>query len=321
MAATSPASSGPIQPAHPPAGSGDARRRSTCVIPASYGRAVITLAATPLGNLRDASERLRELLQTADVIAAEDTRRVRRLAADLGVTLRGKVISYFDGNERSRTTELIDAAQRGAQVLVLTDAGMPTVSDPGYRIVRAAIDHQVPLTCVPGPSAVLTALALSGLPTDRFSFEGFLPRKAGERAKCLSALRTDERTMVFFEAPHRLADTLEAMVEAFGADRAVAVCREMTKTYEQVVRGSLVEALDWAKDGVLGEITLVVAGADQETRRRDLGLVTESDWVQAVRDAVAQGTDQRTAISEVAEAAQVGRRAVYEAVIKAKREP
>jgi 16S rRNA (cytidine1402-2'-O)-methyltransferase len=282
---------------------------------------VIILAGTPLGNPQDASDRLRHLLETADVVAAEDTRRVRRLAADLEVTIQGRVVSYFDGNERARTDELIKAAQNGANVLVLTDAGMPTVSDPGYRIVRAAIDQEVPLTCVPGPSAVLTALAISGLPTDRFSFEGFLPRKPGERARALAQLRTSDRTMVFFEAPHRLLDSLSAMVDAFGADRAIAVCRELTKTYEEVVRGSLADAVTWAANGVLGEVTLVLAGADAAGRRRELGLVDEADWVAAVHDAVAEGVDQRAAISDVAEAAQVGRRAVYEAVIKAKREP
>jgi 16S rRNA (cytidine1402-2'-O)-methyltransferase len=282
---------------------------------------VIILAGTPLGNPGDASERLRELLGSVDVVAAEDTRRVRRLASDLGVTITGRIVSYFDGNERTRTDELIDAAQRGASILVLSDAGMPTVSDPGYRIVRAAIDHDIPLTCVPGPSAVLTALALAGLPTDRFCFEGFLPRKAGERARALAELRSSERTMVFFEAPHRLADTLAAMIEIFGADRQIAICRELTKTHEEVFRGSVAQASEWAADGVLGEVTIVLAGADAEARRSELGLVTELDWVDAVRSAVAAGVDQRTAITDVAEAAQVGRRAVYEAVIRAKREP
>lgn len=282
---------------------------------------MIILAGTPLGNPGDASERLRELLGSVDVVAAEDTRRVRRLASDLGVTITGRIVSYFDGNERTRTDELIDAAQRGASILVLSDAGMPTVSDPGYRIVRAAIDHDIPLTCVPGPSAVLTALALAGLPTDRFCFEGFLPRKAGERARALAELRSSERTMVFFEAPHRLADTLAAMIEIFGADRQIAICRELTKTHEEVFRGSVAQASEWAADGVLGEVTIVLAGADAEARRSELGLVTELDWVDAVRSAVAAGVDQRTAITDVAEAAQVGRRAVYEAVIRAKREP
>lgn len=282
---------------------------------------MIILAGTPLGNPRDASERLRELLGSVDVVAAEDTRRVRRLAADLGVTITGRVVSYFEGNERARTDELIEAAQGGADILVLTDAGMPTVSDPGYRIVRAAVDHDIPLTCVPGPSAVLTALALAGLPTDRFCFEGFLPRKGGERTRALAELRSSERTMVFFEAPHRLSDTLMAMIATFGADRQVAICRELTKTYEEVFRGSVAEASAWAANGVLGEVTIVLAGADARARRSELGLVDESDWVAAVRSAVAAGVDQRMAITDVAEAAQVGRRAVYEAVIKAKREP
>lgn len=279
---------------------------------------MITLAASPLGNPLDASARLVELLGSADVIAAEDTRRVRRLAKDLGVELRADLVSYFDANERSRAAELVERALGGAHVLVLTDAGMPLVSDPGYRIVRAAIAAGVPLTCAPGPSAVTTALALSGLPTDRFTFEGFLPRKSGERATHLFQLRTESRTMVFFEAPHRLIATLTAMQEAFGFQRPGAICRELTKTYEEVIRGTLAELTDQAGNGLRGEITIVVAGSSADDRRVSAGLVTEADWCLRVLDLGNEGVDRRTAITQVAKEAGVSRRLVYAAVIAAK---
>src|SRR6476646_6938784 len=191
---------------------------------------VLVLAATPIGRVADAPPRLAQELATADVVAAEDTRRLRRLTTDLGVTITGRVVSYFEGNESARTPVLLEALLAGERVLLVTDAGMPSVSDPGYRLVAAAVDAGVTVTAVPGPSAVLTALAVSGLPVDRFCFEGFLPRKAGERARRLTALAAEERTLVFFEAPHRTAAALEAMATAFGADRAAAVCRELTKT-------------------------------------------------------------------------------------------
>jgi 16S rRNA (cytidine1402-2'-O)-methyltransferase len=282
---------------------------------------VIILAGTPLGNPQDASPRLIELLGSADVIAAEDTRRARRLLDTLGIETQAHVISYFEGNERERAVQLVDRARSGETVLVLTDAGMPTISDPGYRIVRAAIEADVPMTCVPGPSAVVTALALSGLPTDRFRFEGFLPRKTGERRTRLTHLGTEEQTMVFFEAPHRLSDTLRDMAECFGPDRRAVVCREMTKVHEEVIRGTVSELIDWAAGGVLGEVTLVVSGADAAAVRRTLGLSEPADWVTAVQAQVADGVDQRTAIAAVAVQAQVPRRMVYDAVIQAKREP
>jgi len=282
---------------------------------------VIVVAATPLGNAQDASPRLMELLATADVIAAEDTRRARRLLDTLGISPGGRLLSYFEGNERERAGELVDLARSGATVVVLTDAGMPGISDPGYRVVTAAIEADVPLTCVPGPSAVPTALVLSGLPTDRFTFEGFLPRKSGERAARLAALAQEERTMVFFEAPHRIGAAIAAMIEVFGPQRAAAVCREMTKTHEEVIRGPLADLAAWAESGVLGEATIVVAGADADAIRRARGLLSESDWVDAVRAFVAEGMDQRAAITEVASQAQVARRLIYQAVIEAKREP
>jgi len=276
----------------------------------------LVLAATPIGDLGDAPPRLGQELAAADVIAAEDTRRLRRLLAALGVTTSARVVSYFDGNEVSRTPGLVAALQAGERVVLVTDAGMPAVSDPGYRLVRAAVEAGIPVTAVPGPSAVLTALAVSGLPVDRFCFEGFLPRKAGERAVTLRALASEPRTMVFFEAPHRLAGTLAAMATAFGAERSAAVCRELTKTYEEVRRGELAALADWAGAGVRGEITIVVAGrpaadpADAPDPARLHALVAERE---------AGGQSRKDAIAAVA--AQVGqpKRVVYDAVVAAKR--
>src|SRR4051794_20515188 len=230
----------------------------------------LVLAATPIGDPQDAPPRLARLLAEADVVAAEDTRRLRRLTAALGVEPRGRLVSYHEHNEQVRSAELVAAAVEGAAVLVVTDAGMPSVSDPGLRVVRAAIEADVPVTAVPGPSAVLTALALSGLATDRFCFEGFLPRKPGERRRALAALAGERRTMVFFEAPHRVAATLRDMAEVLGPDRAAALCRELTKTYEEVRRGPLDALASDAADGVLGEITLVVAGAPAPAAVRDV---------------------------------------------------
>ena len=225
-------------------------------------RGVLVLAGTPIGDPRDASVRLREELASADVVAAEDTRRTRRLADDLGIRIGGRMVSYYDAVERDRLPELLAALESGSRVVLVTDAGMPSVSDPGYRLVAACVEAGIPVTAVPGPSAVLTALALSGLPVDRFAFEGFAPRKAGERRRALASVATDQRTLVWFEAPHRIVETLTAMAEVLGADRRAAVCRELTKTYEEVRRGTLGELAVWAADGVRGEITIVVAGAE-----------------------------------------------------------
>ena len=278
----------------------------------------ILLAATPLGNPGDASARVREALSTADLVAAEDTRRVRRLASDLGVVIGGRVVSFYDAVERERAVELADAAEAGAVVLVVSDAGMPMVSDPGYRLVTLAVERGIALTVLPGPSAVLAALAVSGLPVDRFCFEGFLPRKGGERAARIAELALEPRTMVFFEAPHRLEAMLGALAEGFGADRPAAVCRELTKTYEEVVRGPLGELVAWAGDGVRGEITVVVGGSSASERREAAGLTDESGWVAAVRTLEAAGTERKPAIAEVARRAGVPRREVYDAVIRAK---
>ena len=208
---------------------------------------MLVLAATPIGRVGDAPPRLAEELAGADVVAAEDTRRLKRLTDDLGITLGGRVVSYFDGNETARTPVLVEALVAGQRVVLVTDAGMPSVSDPGYRLVLAALEADIEITAVPGPSAVLTALAVSGLPVDRFCFEGFLPRKAGERSRRLDGLRDEPRTMVFFEAPHRTEATLAAMAEAFGPERAAAVCRELTKTHEEVRRGALADLVAWAR--------------------------------------------------------------------------
>lgn len=281
----------------------------------------ILIAGTPLGNVEDASGRLAVAIASADVIAAEDTRKFRALAERMRVQPRGTIVSHFEANESGRIRELIDAAARGSTVLVVTDAGMPAVSDPGYRLVRAAIEADVPLTVLPGPSAVTTALVLSGLPVDRFCFEGFLPRKAAERTTRLRSLLDETRTMVFFEAPHRLAESLQAMAEVFGGHRRAAICRELTKTYEEVRRGSLTELIDGLGDGVRGEITVVVAGADEQDLRAARGLVDEADWVRAVAEREAAGASRRDAIAEVAKAAERPRREVYDAVLRAKLAP
>lgn len=275
--------------------------------PTAVPTGLLVLAGTPIGDLADAPARLADELARADVIAAEDTRRLQRLLRGLGVTAPGRVVSYFEGNEVARTSQLAEELAAGARVLVVTDAGMPSVSDPGYRLVRAAIERGVRVTAVPGPSAVLTALALSGLPVDRFCFEGFLPRKAGERARRLAALATDPRTMVFFEAPHRLAAFLTAAAEAFGGERPAAVCRELTKTYEEVRRGGLAELVEWAEAGVRGEITVVVAGAAIAGG--------EDDALTLVRELVADGVRMSDAVAQVAEATGVRRNALYRAAV------
>jgi 16S rRNA (cytidine1402-2'-O)-methyltransferase len=272
----------------------------------------LVLAGTPIGDVGDASPRLGRVLAEADVVAAEDTRRLRRLTSELGITVGGRVVSYFEGNERERTPELLEALTSGQTVVVVTDAGMPSVSDPGYRLVAAAIEAGVDITAVPGPSAVLTALALSGLPVDRFTFEGFLPRKPGERARRLGELADEPRTMVFFEAPHRLTASLEAMAEAFGADRRTAVCRELTKTYEEVKRGPVADLVIWSKDGVRGEITVVVAGADPHK------ILTPEDLAAEVATDEEAGTPRKQAIADVAKRFNVPKRTVYDAVLAAR---
>jgi len=267
----------------------------------------LVLAATPIGRVEDASPRLARELAGAEVVAAEDTRRLKRLTSELGVTIAGRVVSYFEGNESQRTPALLEELEAGRRVLLVTDAGMPSVSDPGFRLVAAAVEAGYPVTVVPGPSAVLAALAVSGLPVDRFCFEGFLPRKAGERARRLAGLVAEERTLVFFEAPHRTAAALGAMAEAWGGERAAAVCRELTKTHEEVRRGPLAELTAWAEDGVRGEVTIVVAGADPRA-----GVPTDDESLRAaVADREETGMSRKDAIAEVARAAGMPKRHVY----------
>ena len=268
----------------------------------------LVLAGTPLGRVSDASAGLREVLAAADVVAAEDTRRLHRLAADLGVDVTGSVISYYEAVEQARIPALLERIAGGATVVLVTDAGMPSVSDPGYRLVAAAAAAGLLVTSVPGPSAAITALALSGLPSDRFCFEGFLPRKSGERTRALAGLAGEPRTMIFFESVHRLAETVAAMVAAFGADRSAALCRELTKTYEQVVRGSLADLAAVVADGVRGEVTLVVAGAVESVRQ-----ASDEDLAAAVIELVTAGASRRDAVDVVAARHGLSRRVVYAA--------
>jgi 16S rRNA (cytidine1402-2'-O)-methyltransferase len=272
---------------------------------------VLVLAATPIGDPRDAAPRLAQEIATADVVAAEDTRRLRRLCADLGISPAGSVVSYHEHNEASRTPDLVARLRAGSRVVVVTDAGMPSVSDPGYRLVDAAVAAGIRVTCVPGPSAVLMALAVSGLPVDRFCFEGFLPRKAGEKARGLAALADERRTMVFFEAPHRIDATLVAMAEAFGADRRAAVCRELTKTYEEVRRGGLAELAVWAAEGVRGEITVVVAGASPT-------VTTVEEALPGIQERVAAGERLKDVCSDVAATTGLSKKSLYDAALLTK---
>jgi 16S rRNA (cytidine1402-2'-O)-methyltransferase len=273
----------------------------------------LVLGGAPLGQPGDVGPRLREAIATADVLAVEDTRRLHRLAADLGVTVAGRVVTFHETVERSRLPGLVEALVGGATVLLVTDAGMPSVSDPGYTLVRAAIEAGVQVTSVPGPSAVVTALAVSGLPVDRFCFEGFLPRKGGERRARLSSLAAEPRTMVFFESPHRLADAVADAAAAFGDSRQAAVCRELTKTHEEVRRGSLGELAAWAAEGVRGEITLVVAGAPVLPAD-----VPPSELAALVAAEEAAGADRKEAIRAVMARTGLPRRTVYDAVVAGK---
>jgi 16S rRNA (cytidine1402-2'-O)-methyltransferase len=274
----------------------------------------LILLGAPLGNPADASDRLREVLATADVVAAEDTRRLARLARDLGVQVSGKVISYFEGNELRRTPELVAAAQAGT-VALITDGGMPSVSDPGFRLVRAALDAGVPVTAAPGPTAVTTALVLSGLPCDRFCFEGFPPRRPGERRTLFATLAAEPRTLVFFEAPHRVAATLADLAAALGPQRPAALCRELTKVYEEVRRAPLGElAASAVDDPPRGEITLVVAGAPAAPAERPAA----ADLAAAVATLVSDGLTRRDAIAAVAVARRLPKREVYDAVVRSR---
>lgn len=276
----------------------------------------LVLAGAPIGSAQDASPGLVAALERADIIAAEDTRRlhilVERLRSVFGeFELKAKVISYFEGNEAGRTAQIVEALREGQTVLIITDAGMPSVSDPGYRAVVAAIDLGARVTSVPGPSAVLTALALSGLPVDRFCFEGFAPRKSGERRRRFAELATEQRTMVFFEAPHRLADFLDDAAAVLGEDRRGAVCREMTKPYEEVIRGGLRELAEWAIEGARGEISVVIEGAAPTQ-------LSQADALTLVGELVDKGASFKDAIADVAAAHGLVRKDLYAAGLAAR---
>ncbi|MBC2642919.1 MULTISPECIES: 16S rRNA (cytidine(1402)-2'-O)-methyltransferase [unclassified Rhodococcus (in: high G+C Gram-positive bacteria)] len=272
----------------------------------------LVLAATPMGDVGDASPRLRTALETADVVAAEDTRRTKALASALDVTITGKVVSFYDQVETARLPALVADVASGKTVLLVTDAGMPSVSDPGYRLVSACVAEDLAVTCLPGPSAVTTALALSGLPVERFCFDGFPPRKQGQRKTWLQALVAEQRACVFFEAPHRLADCLADAAEVLGGTRRAAVCRELTKTYEEVRRGTLAELAEWAAEGVRGEITVVVEGAT-------LVASDPADLVDEVERLVADGTRLKDACALVATTG-VSKRELYETVLASRKD-
>ena len=269
----------------------------------------IVLAATPIGDVRDASARLVSALEGADIVAAEDTRRALALASRLGIKLGGRLVALHDHNEAEKSAGIVEAARGGARVVFVSDAGMPTVSDPGFRLARAAIEADVPLSVLPGPSAPLVALALSGLPSDRFAFEGFLPRKDGEATRYLQDLAADPHTLIFFESPRRAASTLARMARVFGGERRAAVCRELTKEYEEVRRGTLGELAEGAAD-VLGEVTIVVAGYERGTRAED--------HVGAVLALAAEGMRLKDAAAEVAAATGARKNELYTAALAAK---
>ena len=274
----------------------------------------LVLAGVPLGNPGDASARLISAIKSASIIAAEDSRRFQRLCQDLNVATEAKVLSFFEGNEDERTEQLLRELQNGAEVLVVTDAGMPTVSDPGFKLVRAAVEEKIEIEVLPGPSAVTTALALSGLPTDRFCFEGFVPRTQGAREKFFENLKFEVRSIVFFEAPHRLLETLESAIAILGNDRKAALCREMTKTYEETVRGSLSDIQDWANSKeILGEITIVLDGASEGAKE-----VSQQAIIEAVRKLEEVGMERKEAIAAVSKELDLPKREVFDAMVAAK---
>ena len=276
----------------------------------STGRVV--LAATPIGHPGDASQRLRDVLVGADVVAAEDTRRLRTLATALGVEVGGRVVSFYEHNEAGRVPQLLELVRGGATVAVVTDAGMPAVSDPGYSLVTACVAEGLPVTCLPGPSAVTTALVLSGLAVDRFCFDGFPPRRPGRRRTWLAGLADERRTVVFFESPHRVADTLADAAEVLGPDRRAAVCRELTKTHEEVLRGTLAELADRTASGVLGEVVVVFEGAG-EPPAADV-----DELVEVVEERVAAGERLKDACAQVSAGTTVAKRELYDAVLAAR---
>jgi len=276
---------------------------------------VLILAAAPLGNVLDASAHLREAIVAAKYVAAEDSRRFTRLCRDLGITYTAKVISFFEGNEIERIDELMEILQSGNDLLVITDAGMPGISDPGYRLIRAAIERKIDIKVLPGPSAVTTALLLSGAPSDRFCFVGFPPRTSGARLSWFEKLAQEERTIIFFEAPHRLPECISDAVKALGTERKGAICREMTKTYEEVIRGTLGELEEWATSNeVLGEITVVIEGFDPSSQS-----YSEADLIALVLAKESAGISRKDAIADVAHEIGVAKREVFDAMVSSKR--
>lgn len=277
---------------------------------------MLILACLPIGDARDASAHLIQAIQQVQYVAAEDSRKFARLCQDLSIKHNAKVISFFEGNESEKIEELTNLLKSQKDVLVATDAGAPGISDPGYRLIRAALQSNVEIRVLPGPSAVTTALLLSGLPTDRFCFEGFPPRTQGARAKWFEELAQQERTMIFFEAPHRITECLIDAGNAFGLDRSGAICREMSKHYEEVVRGSVTELISWSKSKeILGEITVVIAGFDPASRQ-----IADEDLIKMVLELEEFGESRKEAIAQVAKKYAVAKRVVFDAMVTYKSE-
>jgi 16S rRNA (cytidine1402-2'-O)-methyltransferase len=277
---------------------------------------MLILACLPIGDSRDASAHLIQVIQEVQYVAAEDSRKFARLCQDLDIKHNAKVISFFEGNESEKLEELKNLLELQKDLLVVTDAGAPGISDPGYRLIRAALQSNVEIKVLPGPSAVTTALLLSGLPTDRFCFEGFPPRTQGARAKWFEELAQQERTIIFFEAPHRITECLIDAADAFGLDRSGAICREMSKNYEEVVRGSIAELISWAKSKeILGEITVVIAGFDPASRQ-----IADEDLIKSVLELEEIGETRKEAIAQVAKKYAVAKRVVFDAMVTYKSE-